>query len=159
MEKELREAYDFMNKIIQSSPNPITATDMKGNILIWNQAAEETLGYKASDVIGKMNIRKIYPEGLARKIMQMLRSDESGGVGRMRSYPMVYVRRDGEVVEGTLSAAIIYDAKGKEIASVGSFGDLRDRLEMERALRDTRRNVRQGPIHLSVNMLLQCWPR
>ncbi|MGD8889555.1 MAG: PAS domain S-box protein, partial [Desulfobacterales bacterium] len=61
MEKELREAYDFMNKIIQSSPNPITATDMKGNILIWNHAAEETLGYKARDVIGKMNIRKIYP--------------------------------------------------------------------------------------------------
>jgi len=30
MEKELREAYDFMNKIVQSSPNSITATDMKG---------------------------------------------------------------------------------------------------------------------------------
>ena len=71
MEKELREAYDFMNKIVQSSPNSITATDMKGNTLIWNQAAEETLGYKAGDVIGKMNIRKIYPEGVARKVMQL----------------------------------------------------------------------------------------
>jgi len=120
MEKEIREAYDFMNKIVQSSPNAITATDMKGNILIWNQAAEETLGYKASDVIGKMNIRKIYPEGVARKVMQMLRSEKSGEVGRLNSYPMVYVRRDDEVVEGTLSAAIIYDANGKEIASVGS---------------------------------------
>jgi PAS domain S-box-containing protein len=144
MEKELREAYDFMNKIVQSSPNSITATDMKGNTLIWNQAAEETLGYKAGDVIGKMNIRKIYPEGLARKIMQMLRSDEYGGVGRLSAYPMVYVRHDGEVVEGNLSAAIIYDAKGKEIASVGSFVDLRDRLEMERALRDTQEQLLQS---------------
>ncbi len=144
MEKELREAYDFMNKIVQSSPNAITATDMKGNILIWNQAAEETLGYRASEVIGKMNIRKIYPEGVARKVMQMLRSDESGGVGRLRSYPMVYVRRDGEVVEGNLSAAIIYDANGKEIASVGSFVDLRDRLQMERALRDTQEQLLQS---------------
>jgi len=144
MEKELREAYDFTNKIVQSSPNSITATDMKGNILIWNQAAEETLGYKAGDVIGKMNIRKIYPEGVARKVMQMLRSDEYGGVGRLRSYPMVYVRHDGEVVEGNLSAAIIYDAKGKEIASVGSFVDLRDRLEMERALRDTQEQLLQS---------------
>jgi two-component system NtrC family sensor kinase len=144
MEKELREAYDFMNKIIQSSPNSITATDMKGNILIWNQAAEETLGYKAGDVIGKMNIRKIYPEGVARKVMQMLRSDEYGGVGRLRSYPMVYVRHDGEVVEGNLSAAIIYDANGIEIASVGSFVDLRDRLEMERALRDTQEQLLQS---------------
>jgi len=144
MEKELKEAYDFMNKIVQSSPNAITATDMKGNILIWNQAAEETLGYKASDVIGKMNIRKIYPEGVARKVMQMLRKDESSGVGRLRSYPMVYVRRDGEVVEGNLSAAIIYDANGKEIASVGSFVDLRDRLQMERALRDTQEQLLQS---------------
>ena len=144
MEKELREAYDFMNKIVQSSPNAITATDMKGNILIWNQAAEETLGYRASDVIGKMNIRKIYPEGVARKVMQMLRSDEFGGVGRLSSYPMVYVRRDGEVVEGNLSAAIIYDAHGKQIASVGSFVDLRDRLQMERALRDTQEQLLQS---------------
>ena len=144
MEKELREAYDFMNKIVQSSPNAITATDMKGNILIWNQAAEETLGYQASDVIGKMNIRKIYPEGVARKVMQMLRSDEFGGVGRLSTYPMVYVRRDGEVVEGNLSAAIIYDAQGKQIASVGSFVDLRDRLQMERALRDTQEQLLQS---------------
>jgi PAS domain S-box-containing protein len=144
MEKELREAYDFMNKIVQSSPNAITATDMKGNILIWNQAAEETLGYRASDVIGKMNIRKIYPEGVARKVMQMLRSDEFGGVGRLSTYPMVYVRRDGEVVEGNLSAAIIYDAQGKQIASVGSFVDLRDRLQMERALRDTQEQLLQS---------------
>jgi PAS domain S-box-containing protein len=144
MEKELREAYDFMNKIVQSSPNAITATDMKGNILIWNQAAEETLGYQASDVIGKMNIRKIYPEGVARKVMQMLRIDEFGGVGRLSTYPMVYVRRDGEVVEGNLSAAIIYDAQGKQIASVGSFVDLRDRLQMERALRDTQEQLLQS---------------
>jgi two-component system NtrC family sensor kinase len=144
MEKELREAYDFMNKIVQSSPNAITATDMKGNILIWNKGAEETLGYKASDVIGKMNIRKIYPEGEARKVMQMLRSDQSGEAGRLNTYPMVYVRRDGEIVEGNLSAAIIYDANGNEIASVGSFVDLRDRLQMERALRDTQEQLLQS---------------
>jgi two-component system NtrC family sensor kinase len=144
MEKEVREAYDFMNKIVQSSPNAITATDMKGNILIWNQAAEETLGYKAGEVIGKMNISKIYPEGVARKVMQMLRRDEYGGVGRLTSYPMVYVRRDGEVVEGNLSAAIIFDTSGKEIASVGSFVDLRERLKMERALRDTQEQLLQS---------------
>jgi two-component system NtrC family sensor kinase len=144
MEKELKEAYDFMNKIVQSSPDSITATDMKGNILIYNQAAEETLGYRANEVIGKMNISKIYPEGVARKVMQMLRSEEYGGVGRLNSYPMVYVRRDGEVVEGNLSAAIIYDANGKEIASVGSFVDLRDRLKMERALRDTQEQLLQS---------------
>jgi len=144
MEKEIREAYDFINKIIQSSPNPIMATDLEGNIIIWNRAAEETLGYAAREVIGKMNIRKIYPAGMARKVMQMLRSPDFGSAGRLRSFPMVYVRRDGEVVEGTLSAAIIYDANGKEIASVGSFVDLRERLEMERTLRRTQEQLLQS---------------
>ncbi len=144
MEKELKEAYDFMNKIVQSSPNPTMATDLKGNIIIWNRAAEETLGYAASEVIGKMNIDKIYPEDMARKVKQMMRSDEYGGVGRLKAYPMVYVRRDGKVVEGTLSAASIYDGKNNEIATVGSFVDLRERLEMERALRRTQEQLLQS---------------
>jgi two-component system NtrC family sensor kinase len=144
MERQLKEAYDFINKIIQSSPNAIMATDMSGSILIWNRAAEETLGYKAADVIGKMNIEKIYPEGTARKVMQMMRSPEHGGVGKLKAYPMVYVRQDGTVVEGNLSAAIIYDTNGKEIASVGSFVDLKERLEMERALRRTQEQLLQS---------------
>jgi len=144
MEKELKEAYDFMNKIVQSSPNPTMATDLTGNIIIWNRAAEETLGYKAGEVIGKMNIDKIYPEDMARKVMQMLRGDEYGRVGSLKAYPMVYVRRDGEVIEGTLSAATIYDTNGNEIATVGSFVDLRERLEMERALRRTQEQLLQS---------------
>ncbi len=144
MEGELREAYDFLNKIIQSSPNAIIATDLKGEIVLWNRAAEETLGYKAEEVIRRMNIRQIYPEGMARQVMRMMRSPEYGGVGRLRSYPMVYLRRDGEVVEGNLSASIIYDPKGKEIASVGIFVDLKERLEMERSLRETQEKLLQS---------------
>jgi PAS domain S-box-containing protein len=143
-EIELRKANDFMNKSIQSSPNAIIATDMKGNIIIWNQAAEETLGYKAEDVIGRMNIDRIYPEGTAKKVMQMMRSPEHGPVGKLRSYPMVYVRQDGEVVEGTLSSAIIYDADGAEAASVGIFVDLEERLNMERKLRQTQEQLLQS---------------
>ncbi|MDY6974257.1 MAG: PAS domain S-box protein, partial [Thermodesulfobacteriota bacterium] len=144
MEKELREAHDFMNKIIQSSPNAIIATDLKGNIIIWNQAAEDTLGYRAEDVIGKMNIEKIYPKGMAKKVMQMVRSPESGGKGKLRVYPIVYVRQDGGIIEGNLSAAMIYDSNGNEIASVGIFTDLEERLEMERKLRQTQEQLLQS---------------
>jgi len=144
MEGELKEAHDFMNKIIQSSPDAIIAADVKGDIIIWNRAAEETLGYRAEEVIGKMNIGKIYPEGMAKKVMKMMRSPEYGRPGRLRSYPMVHVRRDGEVMEGNLSSALIYDAKGKEIASVGIFVDLKERLEMERKLRQTQEQLLQS---------------
>jgi two-component system NtrC family sensor kinase len=144
MEKRLREAHDFLNNIIMSSPNAIMATDLKGNIIIWNRGAEETLGYKAEEVTGKMNIREIYTEGTAREVMKMMRSHEYGGAGRLRSYPMVHVRRDGEILEGNLSAAIIYDTQGKEIASVGIFIDLKERLEMERKLVETQEKLLQS---------------
>ena len=144
MEKELREAHDFLDKIIRSSPNAIMATDMNGNIIIWNRGAEEILGYRAEEVIGKMNIEQIYPEGMAKEVMKMMRSPEYGDVGRLRSYPIVYVRRDGGIIEGNLSSAIIYDAQGKEIASVGIFVDLRERLDMECELRDTQEKLLQS---------------
>jgi two-component system NtrC family sensor kinase len=144
MEREIKESHDFLNKIIQSSPNSIMAADMKGNIMIWNRAAEDTLGYKAEETIGRMNIRNVYPEGVATEIMEMMRSPEYGGVGRLRSHPMVYVRRDGNIVEGDLSAAIIYDAGGKETASVGTFVDLKERLDMERKLRQTQEQLLQS---------------
>ncbi|MFC1867985.1 PAS domain S-box protein [Thermodesulfobacteriota bacterium] len=144
MEKELREANDFLNNFIKSSPNAIIAMDMEGNIFIWNKAAEEILGYKADQVIGKMNIRKIYPEGEAQQVMKMLRSPDYGGIGKLRSYPMVYRRRDGQIVEGNLSAAIVYTDQGKEIASVGVFVDLKERLEMERKLRETQEQLLQS---------------
>ena len=144
MERKLKEANDFLIKIIQSSPNAIMATNMKGDIIIWNRAAEETLGYKAEDVIGKMNIEKIYPEGMAKKVMQMMRSTKHGGVGKLRSYPMVHLRQDGEIIEGNLSSAIIYDAEGREAASVGIFVDLKERLEMECRLRDTQQQLLQS---------------
>jgi PAS domain S-box-containing protein len=144
MEKKLREANDFLNMIIQSSPNAIMAADMKGNIIIWNRASEETLGYKSEETIGHMNITNVYPEGVAKEIMEMMRSPEYGGVGKLRSYPMVYVRRDGKIVEGDLSAAIIYDSKGEEVASVGIFVDLEERLEMERKLRQTQEQLLQS---------------
>jgi len=141
MERKLREAHDFMNKIIQSAPNPIMAAGLKGNIIIWNRAAEETMGYSADEVIGKMNITKVYPDNMAYEIMKMIRSPEQGGVGIFRSQPALYVRQDGKKIDGSLSATMIYDDDGNEVATVGSFVDLTERIEMERTLRDTQEQL------------------
>ena len=89
MEKELKEAHDFLNMTIRNSPNAIIAIDMEGRIILWNRAAEETLGYRVQDVVQKMNIQKIYPEGMAKKVMKLMRGPEYGGDGRLTAYPMV----------------------------------------------------------------------
>jgi two-component system NtrC family sensor kinase len=144
MQKKLREANDFFNKLIASSPNAIIAADMRGNIICWNRSAEDLLSYRAEEVLGKMNIVSVYPEGMAYKVMRMLRSPEYGGVGKLRSYPLVAKRRDGQIVESNLSAAIIYDSLGKEAYTVGILVDLRERLAMEQKLRDTQQQLLQS---------------
>ena len=144
MEQELKKAHDFLNNIIQSSPNAIMGTNMQGDIIIWNQGAEETLGYSAAQTIGAMNVKNLYPDGMAREVMRMMRSQDYGGKGRLCSYPMTLKAKDGRVVEGNLSANIIYDEIGREMASVGIFVDLEEQLRMERQLHKTQEQLLQS---------------
>ena len=144
MEREIREANQFLSKLIESSLDCIVVTDMEGNILIFNKGAEELLGYKAEEVLGKMNIRNVYPPGVAKEVMEKMRSPDHGGVGRLKSLPMVHKNRWGEVIDGNLSASIIYDDMGDEIATVGIFTDLRPRLKMEKQLREAQQQLLQS---------------
>ena len=144
MEKELKEANDFLMNLIESSVDGIIVTTMKGNILIFNKGAEDILGYRADEVVGKLNIRSIYPPGIAKEVMEKLKSPDYGGVGKLTSFPILHRRKDGEMIEGDLSASIIYDEEGNEIASVGIFKDLRERLGMERELQKTQQALLQS---------------
>ncbi len=144
MEKELKEANDFLMNLIESSVDGIIVTDMKGDILIFNRGAENLLGYKSEEVVGKMNIRSIYQPGVAKEVMDKLKSPDFGGVGKLTSFPIFHKRKDGELIEGDLSASLIYDEKGNEIASVGIFKDLRERLKIERELQKMKEALLQS---------------
>jgi PAS domain S-box-containing protein len=144
MDRELREANEFLMNLIESSVDGIIVTDMKGDILIFNKGAEDMLGYGAEEVVGKMNIRTIYPPGVAEEVMTKMRSPDSGGMGRLSSFPITHRRKDGELIDGDLSAALIYNEDGKEIASVGIFKDLRERLKIERELREMQQALLQA---------------
>ncbi|MBU2429803.1 MAG: PAS domain S-box protein, partial [Proteobacteria bacterium] len=143
-ENELREAHDFLNKVIDCSPNAIMALDMKGVVRLWNQKAEDIFGVKAADVEGKVSVQEIFPEAAAKKVMEMMRDEKYGGVGKLNTYPMNFENEKGELVEGNLSASILYDEKGNEIASVGLFVDLRERLRTERELSEARQHLLQS---------------
>jgi two-component system NtrC family sensor kinase len=137
IENELREANEFFMNLIESSVDGIIAADMKGNIFVFNKGAEALTGYTAEEVIGKAHIIDIYPKGVAKAIMKKLRSPEYGGVGKFTPTQLNIVSKYGEEIPIQLSAALIYDGAGKEIASVGIFTDLRARINMEKKLQDT----------------------
>jgi len=144
MERELKEANEFFMNLIESSVDGIIVTKMDGEIIIFNKGIEDMLGYQSDEVVGKMNIRMIYAPGVAKEVMQKLRSPDYGGVGKLTSFPITHRRKDGEMVEGDLSASIIYDEGGREIATVGIFKDLRERLRMERDLQAAREALLQS---------------
>src|SRR5258705_5251929 len=106
---------------------------MRGKVLLFNRAAERCYGYRTEDVVGRINVRNLYPIGTARQIMTLIRSTQYGGVGRLEDYRCEVLGVGGERVSVSLSAALIYD-DGKPVASVGIFTDLRQRLQMEERL-------------------------
>jgi PAS domain S-box-containing protein len=143
LEKELREANDFLRDLIESSVDGIIATDIKGNIIIFNKGAESLTGYKAEEVIGKVHITRLYPPGVAKEVMSKLRSPEYGGVGKFTGSQFNVMNKDGGIIPIHLSAAIVYE-DGKEAATVGIFTDLRPQRSMEKKLQETQLQLLQS---------------
>lgn len=131
----LRQTTDFLERLIDASVDAIIAADMKGNVILFNKAAEAICGYTAQEVIGKLHVTQIYPPGLARELMKKMRSEEHGGRGRLTSSRAEIINRAGERIPVNLAASIIYEG-AREAATVGLFTDLRDRLHLERRLTD-----------------------
>ena len=133
LEGELRKTSDFLERLIDSTVDGIICADMRGNILIFNQGAARLYGYSPGDVVGKLPVWKLYPDGVARAIMTELRSPSHGGVGRMEPTRREIVTKDGELVPVSLAASIVYE-EDREIATVGIVSDLRERIKIEQRL-------------------------
>ncbi len=143
-ENELKEAHDFLDKLIACSPNAIMVMDMKGVIKLWNQFSEDVFGFESDKVIEKMSIQQLFSNKIAKKVMAMMRDKKFGGKGRLNSYPLNFTKGNGELVEGNLSASILYDEDENELASVAIFSDLKERLKMERELSTARQHLLQS---------------
>lgn len=139
MQEELRTTKDFLLNLIESSADAIVAADMKGRILVFNKVAERITGYKSVQVIGS-SVAMLYPPGVAREIMADLRSDSYGGAGRLRDRRQSLLTRTGELVPISLAASIVYD-EGREVATLGIFSDLRERLWIEQTLQKAQRQL------------------
>lgn len=139
--RELSKARDFLQGVIESSPDAIVVSDTEsGSIQLFNRAAESILGWTQTEAAG-MNVRGLYPDGGAERIMHLLRSKRFGGPGKLEPKREILVDRDGNEIPVEISAAIIYDDHGDELTTVGIFTDLRGRLQMEEKLQETTEHL------------------
>ncbi|MCS6799502.1 MAG: PAS domain S-box protein [Myxococcota bacterium] len=132
-EAELRKTTRFLESLIEASVDGIVASDMTGQVILFNAGAERIYGYRADEVVGKLHVRELYPGDGAREVMRMLRSPQYGGVGRLEAIRFAVKDRHGQAIPVSLSAAIIHD-QGKPVATFGIFTDLRERLRVEERL-------------------------
>lgn len=130
---ELSQTKEFLERVIDSSVDGIVSADLKGNVLIYNRAAARLFGYPQDEVVGRLTVDKLYPDGVARDIMRRIRRPSHGGEGRLEEYRVEMKTKEGEHVPVNLSASLVLDGK-RPIGTVGIFTDIRDRLAMEERL-------------------------
>lgn len=139
MEEELRRTKDFLTNLIASSADAIVAADMLGRIMIFNPVAEAITEWSAEEMIGA-SVTTLYPAGVATKILAELRSSEHGGPGKLLERRDQLLTKNGETIPVNLAAAIVYD-QGEEVATVGIFADLRERIDLEEQLMRAQRKL------------------
>jgi len=141
MAAELVKTKEFLESLIDASVDAIIASTLRGEILLFNSGAERIYGWPADEVIGKVHVTQLYPEGKARDVMRMLRSPQHGGEGRLEGVRFEAQARDGSVIPIRLSAAMIYDVDGNPFATVGIFTDLREKLRIEERLAQAQQKL------------------
>lgn len=139
-ENELVKTMEFLESLVHASVDGIIAADMTGTIILFNPAAERMYGYRSEEVIGRLNVRALYPGEGAREVMSRLRADKWGGKGRLEPTRLEAVDKQGTIIPIQISAAIIYD-DGKPVATFGIFTDLREKLRTEERLAEVTQKL------------------
>ena len=152
LEKELKGTKDLMEKMIQSSASSIVAASIKGDILLMNKAAEDLWEYSLEEFKKKYTAEHFYPPGVAREIMKKLRSEDYGGKGKLTNTKIDIVTRNGEIIPGEIAAAIIYEGD-EEVATMGIYTDLREKVAVEKKLKDAQTRLSQSEKMASIGQL------
>ena len=152
LENKLRRSNAFLRNLILSSVDAVIAADKTGNILIFNDVAAEISGYSVHEALTNLNIRDLYPGITAFQVMRMLRSDEFSGKGKLKSYKVDFLRKNGEIIPIRLNASIIYEGQ-KEIATIGFFHDLREEIRMKKELKKSQTQLLQAEKMASLGKL------
>ena len=152
LERELSGIKVFMEKFVQSSMSGIIAADRQGKILVMNPAAEVLLGYTLNEARNKITIKDLYPPGQAKEMMRKLRDTDFGGKGKLRCSQIMLVNAQGEEIPVEMTAAIIYEGD-QEVATMGIFNDLREKLAQAERIKDVLMRAAQAEKMASLGQL------
>ena len=133
--KRADEAVQRLASIVESSEDAIISKDLNGIIVSWNRGAELIFGYQADEVLGKPITMLIPPDrydeepGILRWIRQGQRVDH---------YETVRRRKDGVLIDVSLTVSPLKDPKGRIIGASKIARDITERKKRERDLQEAK---------------------
>ena len=126
--------------IVDTSDDAIISKDLQGTITSWNNAAERLFGYTAQEAIHQSILMLIPPD---------LRGEEAGILKRIQRgesidhYQTVRQRKDGTLVDISLTISPIKDAHQKVIGASKIARDITKQRMLEEALRNSNKELEQ----------------
>jgi PAS domain S-box-containing protein len=124
--------------IVESSSDSIISKDLNGIIKTWNEGAARIFGYTAEEAIGKPVTILIPPERIDEEpeILARIRRGET-----VDHYETVRQRKDGSLVDISLTVSPVRDASGRIVGASKISRDISDRKRAEQQLRESERRL------------------
>jgi PAS domain S-box-containing protein len=131
MRERAEQAAHYLAAIVDSSDDAILSVDLGGAITSWNKGAERLLQYTSAEVVGRPILMLIPPER---------RDDEPAIIKRISRgeridhYETIRRRKDGSLVEISLTVSPIRNAENQIIGASKIARDITDRKRKEAQL-------------------------
>ncbi|MBN1177917.1 MAG: PAS domain S-box protein, partial [Anaerolineae bacterium] len=158
-EEALRESLERLDAMIQASPLGIISLTPDGIVTTWSAGAERIFGWTAAQAVGRMHpiVAEDNQEVFRELRERVMRGESLYGVELTRR------RKDGSLVEISLSTAPLRDAEGHITGIMSTVEDITQRVQTEaeraqlmaqiqdqtRQLREVMRTVPEGVLVLN----------
>jgi len=137
--KRALETTSRLATIVESSDDAIIGKTLEGVITNWNKGAEKLYGYSAGEVLGQP-ISVLAPPERAEEVTQILARLKRGE--RLEHFESVRVRKDGSLVDVSLSIFPLTDSRG-EVTGIASIArDVTERKRADQELHESEERYR-----------------
>jgi PAS domain S-box-containing protein len=146
---EAERAKVYMSAIVESSNDAIIAKDLNGIVTSWNPAAQNIFGYKADEMLGQPVLRLIPPKRVREEqyILNQIKQDQP-----VRHYETVRVRKDGTLIDVSLTISPIRNANGNIIGASKIVHDITERKQAEAEIQKLNSDLEQRVIERTTQL-------